>query len=40
MERRRFGREFKLKAVRLVREREVSIAQAVRVLELRETQVG
>lgn len=40
MERRRFGREFKLEAVRLVREREVSIAQAVRVLELRETQVG
>ena len=30
MERRRHGREFKLEAVRLVRERGVSIAQAAR----------
>ena len=30
MERRRYGREFKLEAVRLVRERGVSVAQAAR----------
>jgi transposase-like protein len=30
MERRRHGREFKLEAVRLVRERGVSVAQAAR----------
>ena len=29
MERRRFGREFKLEAVKLVRERGVTVAQAV-----------
>ena len=36
MERRRFGREFKLEAVRLVRERGVSVAQAARDLDLHE----
>jgi len=34
MERRRHGREFKLEAVRLVRERGVSVAQAARELGL------
>ena len=34
MERRRHSREFKLEAVRLVRERGVSIAQAARDLDL------
>ncbi len=34
MERRRHGREFKLEAVRLVRERGVSVAQAARDLGL------
>ncbi len=34
MERRRFGREFKLEAVRLVRERGVTVAQAARDLDL------
>jgi transposase len=36
MERRRFGREFKLEAVKLVRERGVSVAQAARDLDLHE----
>ena len=36
MQRRRFGREFKIEAVRLVRERGVSVAQAARDLELHE----
>jgi transposase len=36
MERRRFGREFKLEAVRLVRERGVTVAQAARDLDLHE----
>ena len=36
MERRRFSREFKLEAVRLVRERGVSVAQAARDLDLHE----
>ena len=36
MERRRFGREFKLEAVRLVRERGVTVAQAARHLDLHE----
>ena len=36
MERRRFGREFKLEAVRLVRERGVSVAHAARDLDLHE----
>ncbi len=34
MERRKFGREFKLEAVKLVRERGVSVAQAARDLDL------
>jgi transposase len=34
MERRRFGREFKLEAVKLVRDRGVSVAQAARDLDL------
>lgn len=36
MERRRFGREFKLEAVKLMRERGVTAAQAARDLELHE----
>jgi transposase len=36
MQRRRFGREFKIEAVRLVRERGVSVAQAARDLDLHE----
>jgi transposase len=36
MERRKFSREFKLEAVKLVRERGVSAAQAARDLDLHE----
>lgn len=36
MERRKFSREFKIEAVRLVRERGVSVAQASRDLDLHE----
>lgn len=36
MQRRRFGREFKVEAVRLIRERGVSIAQAARDLDVCE----
>ncbi|GAU83420.1 mobile element protein [Bosea sp. BIWAKO-01] len=36
MQRRRFGREFKIEAVRLIRERGVSVAQAVRDLGVHE----
>ena len=36
MERRRFGREFKLEAVKLVRERGVTVAQVARDLDLHE----
>ena len=36
MERRRFGREFKLEAVKLVRERGVTVAQAARDLDVHE----
>jgi len=36
MERRRFSREFKLEAVRLVRERGVTVAQAARDLDVHE----
>ena len=36
MERRRFSREFKLEAVRLVRDRGVSVAQAARDLDVHE----
>ena len=37
MQRRKFGREFKVEAVRLVRERGVSVAQAARDLDVHET---
>ena len=37
MQRRQFGREFKIEAVRLVRERGVSVAQAARDLDVHET---
>ena len=36
MQRRRFGREFKVEAVRLFRERGVSVAQAARDLDVHE----
>ena len=36
MQRRRFGREFKIEAVRLIIERGVSVAQASRDLEVHE----
>jgi transposase len=36
MQRRKFSREYKLEAVRLVRERGVSVAQAARDLDVRE----
>lgn len=36
MERRKFSREFKIEAVRLVRERGVSVPQAARDLDLHE----
>ena len=36
MERKRHGREFKLEAVKLVRERGVSVAQAARDLDVHE----
>ena len=36
MQRRKFSREFKLEAVRLVRERGVSVAQACRDLDVHE----
>ena len=36
MERRQFSREFKLEAVRLVRERGVAVAQAARDLDVHE----
>jgi transposase len=36
MQRRKFSREFKFEAVRLVRDRGVSVAQAARDLELHE----
>jgi transposase len=36
MQRRKFSREFKLEAVRLVRERGVSVAQAARDLDVHE----
>lgn len=34
MQRRRFGREFKIEAVRLIWERGVSVAQAARILDI------
>jgi transposase len=36
MQRRKFSREFKLEAVRLVRERGVAVAQAARDLDVHE----
>lgn len=39
MERKRYSREFKLEAVRLVRDRAVSVAQAARDLDLHENQL-
>lgn len=36
MQRRKFSREYKLEAVRLVRERRVSVAQAARDLDVHE----
>ena len=36
MQRRKFGREFKVEAVKLVRERGVSVAQAARDLDVHE----
>lgn len=36
MQRRRFGREFKIEAVRLVRERGVTVAQAARDIDVHE----
>lgn len=36
MQRRKFSREYKLEAVRLVRERNVSVAQAARDLDVHE----
>jgi transposase len=36
MQRRKFSREFKVEAVKLVRERRVSVAQAARDLDLHE----
>ena len=37
MQRRKFGREFKVEAVRLIRERGVSVAAAARDLDVHET---
>lgn len=39
MERRKFTREFKLEAVRLIKERGVSVAQASRDLDVHQTQL-
>lgn len=36
MQRRKFGREFKLEAIKLVRDRGVSVAQAARDLDVHE----
>jgi transposase len=36
MQRRRFGREFKIEAVRLIRDRGVSVSQAARDLDVHE----
>jgi len=36
MQRRKFGREFKIEAVRLIRERGVSVSQAARDLDVHE----
>ena len=39
MQRRKFGREFKIEAVRLIRDRGVSVAQAARDLDVHENMV-
>ena len=39
MQRRKFSREFKLEAVRLVRERGVAVAQTARDLDMPNTKV-
>ena len=39
MQRRRFGREFKIEAVRLIKDRGVSVAQASRELDVHENQL-
>lgn len=39
MRRRQFGREFKIEAVRLIKDRGVSVAQASRDLDVHETQL-
>ena len=39
MQRRRFGREFKIEAVRLIKDRGVSVAQASRDLDVHENQL-
>jgi transposase len=39
MQRRRFGREFKIEAVRLIRDRGVSVAQASRDVDVHENQL-
>ena len=40
MQRRKFSREFKVEAVRLVRERGVTVAQAARDLDVHENVLG
>lgn len=40
MRRRQFGREFKIEAVRLIKDRGVSVAQASRDLDVHENQLG
>jgi transposase len=39
MQRRKFGREFKIEAVRLIKDRGVSVAQASRDLDVHENQL-
>jgi transposase len=39
MRRRQFGREFKIEAVRLIKDRGVSVAQASRDLDIHENQL-
>lgn len=39
MRRRQFGREFKIEAVRLIKDRGVSVAQASRDLDVHENQL-
>jgi len=39
MQRRQFGREFKIEAVRLIKDRGASVTQASRVLEVHENRL-